>query len=65
MKKKVKTKNMKSREEFSNPCLRRSIKERLFLSDSIDLTDNHTIEIDGNYLIITPIDKSKKVKKKN
>lgn len=65
MKKKVKTKNMKSREEFSNPYLINTIEERLDLSNSIDLTNNHTIETDGHYLVIKPIDKTKRMKKKD
>lgn len=64
MKKKVKTNNMKSREQFSNPHLTKTIEERLILSNSIDLTDNHKIEKQGNYLIIKPIDVTKKIKKK-
>lgn len=65
MKKKVKTNNMKSREQFSNPFLTNNIEDRLILSNSIDLTDNHTIEKEGNYLIIKPIDKTKKMNKKD
>jgi hypothetical protein len=36
-----------------------SIEERLKLSGAIDLRDNHTIEKDGHYMIIKPIDKTK------
>lgn len=64
MKKKVKTKNMKTREETSHPYLAQPIEDRLILSGAVDLTDNHKIKIEGNYLIITPIDESKKFKKK-
>lgn len=64
MRKKVKTNNMKSREQFSNPYLTNTVEDRLILSNSIDLKDNHTIEEEGNYLIIKPIDKTKKINKK-
>ncbi len=65
MKKKVKTNNMKSREQFSNPYCKNSIEDRLVLSNSIDLTDNHTIEKDGNYFVIKPIDETKKINRKS
>jgi hypothetical protein len=64
MKKKVKTKNMKTREETSHPYLAQPIEDRLISSDAIDLTDNHKITVDGHYIIIKPIDGSKKFKKK-
>lgn len=63
MKKRVKTDNMKSRERVSNPYLTNTIEDRLILSNSIDLVDNHTIEKEGNYFVIKPIDKTKKAKK--
>lgn len=61
--KKVRTNQMKSREELSNPYSNRPLNHRLVGSKAINLVDNHTTENVGHYVIIKPIDKSKLVKK--
>lgn len=64
MKKKVITKNSKTLEEIMNPYRSISLNERLAKSNAIDLTDNYTLEEEGDYMIIKPIDESKKIKTK-
>jgi hypothetical protein len=63
--KRVRTNQMKSREELSNPYSAFPLNQRLVASDAIDLVDNHTTEKNGHYVIIRPIDKSKRIKKKS
>lgn len=63
-KKPIITKNSKTREDLSNPFGPLSIDERLVLSGAVDLSDNYEIEELGNYIIIKPIDETKKMRNK-
>jgi hypothetical protein len=60
-KKKGNTKHT-NREMNAFPFLSMSLKERLKKSGNIDLTNNHNIFENGDYLKVVHIDKSKKSK---
>lgn len=60
---KVTTSNIWTREDMSNPWRHLLHDEQIWLSDSIDLTDNHTIEyLENGYIRVHPIDPTKKVR---
>jgi len=62
MKKKENLGLPKSREELASPFSQYSIKDRLVMSNAVDLRNNHTIEKRGKYQTIKPIDSNKKFK---
>lgn len=64
MSKKILTNKVRTREENSHPYLKISLRKRLIASGAIDLRDNHTISQKGSYIVISPKDKSKKIRQK-
>ncbi len=61
----IRNKN-RTREMLANPFIGIPMDERAEASNATDLTDNHIIEDLGNgYIVVKPIDETKKIKAKN